>query len=207
VGGILLAIATAVIAQGAHWRAAFRAVEAAEPARLTVDLSRTGEYTGALRQMYHYGHDEGLELHVSPPLGEIDDAWPALQGVAGRVVIKSKGGWTLFEGPLGLVDSMAWRYRHYGAMPIALFRPFAPGDYTVSIRVDTPVPALAGRSQQVLARHWLCGCEGLMAANFAFMIGGVIGLAGVIALIGGIVGGTHRHLSAPVGDGPSSVRT
>ena len=77
--------------------------------------------------------------------------------------------------------SVSVRYKG-GAVPLGVFRPFPVGNYTLVIRVDEPAKGLAGRSQQVVVKHWLCGCEGLLAANLAFIVAG--GLLVIALLVG-----------------------
>jgi|GEM_PF-1391338 hypothetical protein len=196
VGIILLVIAAGIICTGICMKAQFRAVEAAEPVRLAVDFSKPGEYSATFRQVYDYGHDQGLELHISPGLASPDDlcehAPIAMKDLEGQILIKTAAGQTAYEGPLHPLDSYAVRYRE-GAVPVAQFRPFPAGDYTLSIRVDKPAAALAGRSQYVVLKHWLCGCEGLMTAHFAFLIGGALPIPGTICLIVGVARGIRSR--------------
>lgn len=184
---VILMIALAIIGLGAYWRYEFRAAERAEPLRMQVDLSQAGEYGGLLSQKYDFGHDEGLELLVSPgfisPDSAYEDAKAAMADLRGRILIKDASGREVLEGPLEpLSPSSGGAFLRYksGAVPLGVFHPFPVGSYTLSIRVDEPAKGLAGRSQQVVVKHWLCGCEGLMASNFAFMVGG-----GLIVIVGG----------------------
>lgn len=178
----LLVISAYVFFVSHHWRSQFHTIEQAEPARLIVDFSRTDEYTGPLVQKYALGHDEGVELVVSPEVDSYEDACTVLQGLRGQVLIKDAAGSPVFEGPLGPLNNR--RYEE-GVIPLARFSPFPAGSYTLSIHVDEPAKSLAGRPQQVVAKHWLCGCEGLMAADYAFVLGS--GLL-VIAIVSGLIG-------------------
>lgn len=91
-GAILLVIVAGIIYTGMCIKAQFRAVEAAEPVRLAVDFSKPGEYSAAFCQIYHYGHSQELELHISPGLASPDDLYehaPAvMKDLEGQILIK-----------------------------------------------------------------------------------------------------------------------
>ena len=99
---VLLVVSAAVIGLGLYWRSQFRAVEQAEPLRVPVDFSRIGQYGGPFDQKYEFGHDEGLELLVSPgftsPDTAYEDASAVMQGLRGQVLIKDAAGSAVYEG-------------------------------------------------------------------------------------------------------------
>lgn len=189
VGLAILLLALAVIGIGVYWRVTYRTVEAAELTRLDVDFSQVREYSGTLHQAYQYGHDEGLELRVSPGFESYEDADAMMQGLAGEVLLKDAVGQIMYQGPLPHrprmdVGSAEMQRYHLGFVPLALFKPFRVGDYKLSIRVDRPAPGLAGRSQQVVGTHWLCGCEGLLGSSLAFMLSVPMLLLSALTLLG-----------------------
>ncbi|MEX0777993.1 MAG: hypothetical protein WD042_20000 [Phycisphaeraceae bacterium] len=159
----------------------------AEPARFSVDLSRAGSVEVPFVQTCDIAHGEAILLQLVEPAGEATVLLARLRGsieviAADGNVVVSDG----FPGPRG------WDLPAPGTdIELAYFSPFKRGRYTLRMRVIDPVPALAGRTQTVLAKYRLCGLEKLPAAiATVFAIG-----AGAPALVvaGGTAVGFKRH--------------
>lgn len=190
-GLLFLLVAAGFIGLGLYWREEFKTVEAAETVRLPVDFSKAGEYTANLHQTYQYGHDQGLELRLAPGFASFEEGAALIQGLDGEIRIQAGDGSIVHEGPLQArpleeADEAALERYWRGVVPLAVFRPFPPGDYALTLWVTQAAPGVVGRDQLVVGKHWLCGCEGRFGANLAFTVGGVAACLGLVPIIGGI---------------------
>ena len=169
-------------------------VDAAKTAvrlRMPLDLATAGEYCAPLHETFRNSHGAPIEIHTTPPWKDQDEATQAIKGLAGTCTIVNPDG-TLVE-TFDLADRLYARPpRGDTTTPLLLIamQPPERGDYECRIKITTPAPSLAGRTQEALGRYEICGME-----EGPVMIGRVI----AVALIGaaGIASWLTRKLTRP----------
>lgn len=171
------------------WHADFNQWLIDEPMHVAVDLSKVGATTTRFCQTCSVSHGENIELAVVPvdgPTSTVD-----LTGLFMHISIADRNGAnvsriTIHGEDVSLTES-----------PVVLtqFVPFSEGDYTATIVVDSPAPALAGVEQILSAHYALCGLE-MMPAQVAHVaaifVGLLSGIGGVCVLPGLIRHGIWR---------------
>ncbi len=176
----LTALLGAVVYGVQAWRLDVDAWHAAEPCRVTVDLSREGRYEAPFHQEYAGSHSEWLVLEVEPPFASPEEAQDAPEGLALKVWLEDDDG-EAFETEATAADLLTlagWGTAPWPALKIA---PLARGDYRLELEVLALAKGLAGRKQQIVARYELCGLEGLIDTGLT----GAAVVCSVVALAGG----------------------
>jgi hypothetical protein len=147
----------------------------AEPTRFAVDLSHAGRVDAPFVQTCQVSHREVIQLKIS---GAPDQASPLLSGLKGRVEIVGADGKDVLS--VDFPDAQLLESWQPGeAIDLAYFHPFEVGQYTLRLDVIEPAPALAERSQEVIARYQLCGLE-VMPAIIAAGVSIVTGLPALV---------------------------
>jgi hypothetical protein len=152
------------------------AAETARPTTFVVDLSTPGTTEATFSQTCVCAHVESILLDSFP-----NASADLLKGLNGRLqVVDPKGQLALdMSVPstrMGNIEELS------GKVELAYFSPFDKGKYTLRLEVIEPAPALAGYSQQLYARYWLCGLESLPVTLGA----GISMITGIFALLVGI---------------------
>lgn len=150
--------------------------ETSRPASLQVDLSKPGACEAPFKQVYVGPHSQSVLLKVVTPSTR---PLTLLVGLKGSVDIRNSEGRSVLERSVPIPGDLR---EMEGDIELASFRPFEKGQYVLRLEVTEPAPALAGHTQTLYARYWLCGLE-----TFAAVVNGGIAIAcGVVALSVGI---------------------
>lgn len=161
-------------------RRAFAEVGAAEPVRMSVDLSRPGEVEAPFHNTHRSIH--GVVLWAS---GEAVEAGPEsdagsspFAGLRGEVVIQDADGVEVAR------DAIEPDRFFRGSRGWALTTVTQPADvgYRMMLRIDDGASGLEDGRVEVVGRYRLCGCEAMPAA-FAGLLAGVMG---IVALVVGL---------------------
>ena len=150
----------------------------AEPARLSVDLSKTGSYKGPYEQTYTHTHDQVLVFEFEPSFETEKQCEAAVEGLSGRVTIDDAEGEIVRDISFKSNDVFWRRVRSEDFEPtLNLGFPFDIGQYTITLTVEQPAEKLSGIAQQAVVIYFLCGLEGLQGmieitiAGICFIIG------------------------------------
>ncbi len=165
----------------------------ARPATLAVDLSRPGRATAPFHQTSQFSYAEAFYVTVKP---KVDPGRSKLlRGLDGTITISDLDGhrvqsWEMDDTRVGADEPTMLKYGSVnadGEILLACFRPFALGDYTVTVEVRTGAAALAGAEQTIHAQYVPCGMERIPAQIVAFLawVCGIPGfLLGVVVATG-----------------------
>jgi hypothetical protein len=163
------------------------------PADFAVDLSRAGEYTGTVRQTRDASHGLCYELVCAPAFATHADARQALTGLQASLTVTRPDG---ASNTLAVTPEAFDVYRHGRGAYVgcaaasltqassAAFRDeshFAGLETCkVMLRVDAPAPALADRTQRLVAHYMVCRTE----TGFRWIFGGgALGVGVVFAVV------------------------
>ena len=167
-------LATAIYCGLYAWRLdrEFQAWITARPVVMAVDLSKTGQFTAPFHQTCCVSHGEAF--YVTVPTSMLAGLEPAtlLEGLHGTIKIADRDGNEIES--LDVTNQPPRDVSRGQPIMLAYFRPFADGNYTVTIDVDSGAPALAGAEQVIHAEYQLCGVErypSMIAAFVAFVLG------------------------------------
>ena len=166
----------------------FAEAGAAEPVRMSVDLSRPGEVEAVFRHTHDSVH--GVTLWASGEAIGAGGEQP-LAGLRGEAVIFDDAG---TEVTRAAIDPDGFLQGADGWRLVAMSEP-AKGDYRMVLRIDDGAVGLPEGRVDVVGRYWQCGCEALPAALTRLLawVAGIlaagVGLPSWGALL---LGGLHR---------------
>ena len=150
---------------------------AVRPVNYAVDLSIAGVQLVPFKQDGKHAH--GFTLYLCFP--EQTDRQPSdIHGLNVTFTVTKEDGTFVAEIPFPYSSFDDWgsnrdQLRTQSEFAMARFESFPDGDYVLHVQVHEPAPALAGHRQVIVAKNWMCGCEGLPMV-----------LAGVLAIITGL---------------------
>lgn len=147
----------------------------ARPLTVAADLSQPSTVTAPFHQTCQVSHGEAFYLTIKP--ASLNDGRNLLDGLAGTITIKDAAGNEVQSIKLAPVSNS---FMNSGE-PIMLeyFHPFANGEYTATINVESGAASLRGREQTIHAQYHLCGMERMPATISAFLAI-VCGIPGLI---------------------------
>lgn len=145
----------------------------AKPMDTQVDLSRQGEVTVPFQQTCSVSHGQAVYVKMDLESESQESAQTLLEDLKGRVVITDSTGTEVERAEFDRETMQLWN----GELMLTSFAPFANGEYTATIRVETPAAELPSESGQTMyCRYQLCGLEQMPA----MIAGGLAVLAGAI---------------------------
>ena len=155
-------------------------VFATTPMTLAADLSRAGRVTAPFHQLTSATHGEVVNVTFDPTL----ESSESLLGLEARLVIAAPDGTTVREIPAD-ADALD-AYLSLGGSTSGLFRfsPPAVGDYTATLDVTAPAPAMAGHRVVFTAAYEPCGLE-FLACHMLALAG--LALAGIALFVAAIL--------------------
>ncbi len=155
------------LVHGRLYREARRQYESAltaVPSRLAVDFGVVGEVSSTYRHSTQLPHGVTAYLELrgdfSSPWETHEEAWEALGSRFGQLVL-SRDGRPVEESDLGVQFRQELRQeKDVVLLPVGSFRPsLALGDYTLTVRVTSQAPTLAGHPLHLVVRYNCCGLE------------------------------------------------
>lgn len=166
----------------------------ARPMEFVTDLSKPGEFTVPFRQTCSISHGEAVLLELEPGLESGRKPEEALRALSARLIIKDARG---EEVQMARVDpSTIYARQDEGPIVLTTFAPFAKGDYSATLLVESGAPELAGRRQLLYARYQLCGMEhfpAVVAGTFSVLSGFVSLIAAIVVVPGLLRHGFRRN--------------
>ena len=165
----------------------------ARPMETAIDLSQPGETTVPFHQTCCISHGEAVYLKCDLNGDSQQELEELLKELSADMTITDSDGNEIEEIE---INSRTVRYWD-GRVVLAEFAPFRNGDYVATIRIDSGVPALAGKQQTIYAKYHLCGLERMpvMLAG-AFAVGaGIVGLISAVCVLPGLLrSGVYRDV-------------
>lgn len=153
----------------------------ARPMQVDIDLSQTGTITTPFEQTCSISHGEGLYLDLNHEMEDQAELRELLDGLSGTVAIDDADGNQIETVTLIPRAAYLWDKE----VMLTEISPFARGDYTATVTIDSPAPALAGREQTLYAAYHLCGLERMpvMISGAAAAVAGLIALGSAVFVL------------------------
>jgi len=148
------------------------------PMDTPVDLSKPGELRVPFRQTCSISHGEMILLELTPPIKSDRELDVSFQDLVARLLIADQDG-NVVES-IEIHETKVCRYSPGEDIYVARFDPFAKGDYTATLTIESGAANLTVRQQRLYAKYFICGCEqfpaalSMMAAIFFGFIGLVV---------------------------------
>jgi hypothetical protein len=182
---LTLALLLATVWFGIYSVRGQRELEQAQQARtirLPVDLAQPGQYQGLLRETHLPAHAARLNLLITPAPAQPGNS--SFTGLQGHIRLADQTGNAPVDEDITGQSIIA--VEEDGAVRYQLLRyfPSAKGDYTLTLTITRPAPALAGHAQELLGQYEICGLESVPNA-IAGLLAWVCGLIGAGCGIGG----------------------
>ncbi len=151
--------------------------QVARPISASIDLSVPGETRTPFVQTCASSHGELVLLDLSPPIHPAKVAERVLEDLDATIVVSDESGNEVLRERIQGGTVQHWGDNH--PILLARFHPFAVGNYTATINVESGDAALSNREQTIYAEYQSCGLEG-----FPALIAGAISF---LTLIPGLV--------------------
>jgi hypothetical protein len=164
----------------------------ARPLKMSVDLSRPGQITAPFVQTCQISHGEAFYLTINPLADR--NASDLLDGLAGTITINDSDGNEVQS--LEIPSKIAPARDFDEPIMLAYIATFPEGEYSATIEVQEPAPALDGVEQSIHARYHLCGCERLPATVHGFFAF-VCGIPGLVVALFVLIGFIRYGIATP----------
>ena len=157
-------------------------MEQAELVRMPVDLSRPGRYQGALEHRYNVPHHNPITFIVETPGSGLTPADNVLCGLKAEMTIRTPAGSEREPLELGARDFLhaPELVQHRPSIACALGD---PGTYGFALEVKTGAAALAGHTQELVAKYSVCRLEVMVGRVLETLAIVCWILAGIILLV------------------------
>ena len=151
---------------------------------MPIDLSKPGEYRGALHETFLNSHGSSLEIETTPFESE-EQAEKALAGVDGKFKVLASDGSVIVEKDLGKCLVPGGKRSANGNTkwtPMFYYSAYGRGEFRLVVTVTSPAAGMAERPQEVVGRYQLCGME-KMPAIVEYFFGGASAFAGMTVAV------------------------
>ena len=150
-----------------------------------IDVSRPGETTARFRQICRVYGGEPLYLKCDLNDESGHDPVELFRDLSADITIRDSEGNEITNAKISGKTVQCWR----GKIMLAKLAPFPIGDYVATVRVDSGVPALAGKEQTIYAKYLLGDLEQMCAwIAGAFALGaGIVGAASAACVLPGLL--------------------